>query len=265
MAARAYNAVFTAETLEPRTSAKGKPYLRARGVLQNSTGPVTRTVLVRGPGYDDVRARMRVGEPLGLRGFYERVRDGSGRGGQFFSAFGLANRRPSASRPPETSAETSGAGHSSDVDSTQAVPGTSSDAAFEGPSVPAGPVTSPRRKRRTPRARSTTATEPSERTILPDMERKPMPTIAELEARALEKMAVRQPKLIEEDDETSTEDAPIRRIEGHLREPYWRRQRHGPGRSLVKTVYIGGSAVNGGPRRMHDRDEHDVEAEAMLL
>lgn len=87
--------------------------------------------------------------------------------------------------------------------------------------------------------------------LLAPHERPAMPSVAELEARAMEQNA-RQPDLIDGGGHgprgETAQDAPLRTIGGHLREGYWRRQRHGPGRSLVKTVYIGRSAVNGGPK-----------------
>lgn len=248
MGQRAYNALFTAETVEPRTAKDGRPYLRARGTIENRDGAIVRTVLVQGSGYDAVAPHMRVGVPLALRGFYRRVEKDGRLGGQFFSAFGLtsAKRGPGI---PSSGARTSSSGVVRAPD-REAVVVDLAQARIDA-SRPSGRAPSVSRDAdRSPAfVEGDVLLTPLEQ--LPEDQRPPAPTVEELAAADANRPQQPSTMLI---DGVETEVGPDwtgtapRTLSGHEREGYWRRQHHGPRNSLVKVIWIGSSRVNGGSR-----------------
>jgi hypothetical protein len=273
MGDRAYTAVFTAESVEPRTAANGRPYLRARGVIANRRESIRRTVVVQGKGYDAIAPRMRVGEALGLRGFYKRVENPGRRpGGQFFAAFGLSERKAStAGMPSAPNAIDAGAKGALTI-VTDAVP--DETAAPIAKSIEAMPtsVASTRTRRPSPieAARETDEDAgygPVEASLdlqeadlvlleplrqLAEHERPAPPTLEELEAAQAASQQAPTTMLLDGVETAIGPDwmpsAP-RSVEGHDREGYWRRQRHGPKNSLVKIIWIAATRVKGGSRR----------------
>jgi hypothetical protein len=248
MGQRAYNALFTAETVEPRTAKDGKPYLRARGTIENRDGTVIRTVLVQGSGYDAVAPHMRVGIPLALRGFYRRVEKDGRQGGQFFSAFGLtsAKRGPGI---PSAGARTSSSGVVRAPD-REAVVVDLAKARIDA-SRPSGRTSIGHR-----RPAPLPAFEEGDLLLTPleqlsEDQRPPAPTVEELAAADAPRPQQPSTMLIDGVETEISEDwtgAAPRTISGHEREGYWRRQHHGPRNSLVKVIWIGSSRVNGGSR-----------------
>ena len=250
MGQRAYNALFTAETVEPRTAKDGRPYLRARGTIENRDGAVVRTVLVQGSGYEAVAPHMRVGVPLALRGFYRRVERDGRQGGQFFSAFGLtsAKRGPGI---PSAGARTASSGvvRAPDREAVVVDLARTRDETL--------------RAVRTPTVRIPTDTEVSplvetqeaELVLLTPLvqldehERPPAPTVEELEAARRSAPAEPTTMLldgVETEIGSDWKAAAPRTVEGHPREGYWRRQHHGPKNGLVKVIWINATYVKGG-------------------
>lgn len=262
---RAYNAVFTAETLEPRVAANGNPYLRARGTIANRERSIRRTVMVHGAGYGPVTSEMRIGVPLKLRGFYREVQTGGRRGGQFFSAIGLASAY-GAKRSDEKP-----------TDATEQAMPTHPDAP---PAETADAARVEAASRQPTEARTRTAantpltgldvdrevTEPDADTLslleeLRSSPRPAMPTLEELADRAgrAEQEAVLPDLALE-----PFPPAP-RTISGHVREGYHRRQRHGPQSSLVKIVWIDACVVKGGSRRKPATKAEDPNQASLLI
>jgi hypothetical protein len=274
MGDRAYNAVFTAESVEPRTAANGRPYLRARGVIANRRESIRRTVVVQGKGYDAIAPRMRVGEALGLRGFYKRVESPGRRpGGQFFAAFGLSERKASTGTTPSTPNATDAitAKIERTIEADAAVDETAAPIAESIEAMPTS-VASTRMQRPSPieAARETdedAGCGPVEAGLdlqeadfvlleplrqLAEHERPAPPTLEELEAAQAASQQAPTTMLLDGVETAIGPDwmpsAP-RSVEGHDREGYWRRQRHGPKNSLVKIIWIAATRVKGGSRR----------------
>jgi len=248
MGQRAYNALFTAQTVEPRTAKNGKPYLRARGTIANRDGTVTRTVLVQGPGYETVAAHMRIGEPLGLRGFYRRVEGGDRPGGQFFSAFGLTSAKSGPGVPHTSGARTTSEGvvRAPDREAVVVDIAHARDETVRTPSVriPIGCDAS-----------SVVETPEAELVLLTPLvqleehERPPAPTVEELENARRATLPEPTTMLldgVETEIGSDWKAAAPRTVEGHPREGYWRRQHHGPKNSLVKVIWINATYVKGG-------------------
>jgi hypothetical protein len=261
MGDRAYNALFTPQTLEPRTARNGKPYLRARGTIANRNGAVTRTVLVQGAGYDTVAARLRIGEPLDLRGFYRRVEGGARPGGQFFSAFGLTSSRTGPGGSAESTARTSSEGVVRAVEHEAVVV----DIARARDATPAETTSVRPPSVRLPSTRiiqdpaevdrgSDLQTDAEPVLLEPlrqlaEHERPAPPTIEELEAARIAALPAPTTMLLDGVETEIASDwtpAAPRSIEGHDREGYWRRQHHGPKNSLVKIIWIQATRVKGG-------------------
>jgi hypothetical protein len=262
---RAYNAVFTAETLEPRVAANGNPYLRARGTIANRERSIRRTVMVHGAGYGPVTSEMRIGVPLKLRGFYREVQAGGKRGGQFFSAIGLASDYAAKRSGPV------GAGASEHPMPTRAdAPAAETPDAARVGATPTHPTES--RIRSAPDGSFGNLTqelevpEPDAETLilleeLRSAPRPAMPTLEELADRAerTEHEAVLPDLALE-----PFPPAP-RTISGHVREGYHRRQRHGPQSSLVKIVWIDACVVKGGAKRRQTARAEDPNQASLLI
>lgn len=93
MTDRAFNAIFTPDVVRIQTDVRGRPYVRARGRIENSNRVIERTVIARGKGYDALAAVLEPGATVKIRGFYQRVHRTDGtEGGEFFSAFKLLQR-----------------------------------------------------------------------------------------------------------------------------------------------------------------------------
>lgn len=88
---QAFNAIFTPSSAIVMNDRHGRPYARARGLIEMADGRrIQRTVLAQGKGYERMGTAFVPGRPMKIRGFYKRVDLGKGRtGGEFFSAFQL--------------------------------------------------------------------------------------------------------------------------------------------------------------------------------
>jgi hypothetical protein len=262
---RAYNAVFTAETLEPRVAANGNPYLRARGTIANRERSIRRTVMVHGAGYGPVTSEMKIGVPLKLRGFYREVQAGGKRGGQFFSAIGLASAYGTKRSDPAKT-----------VAADEAMPARAHAAATDAPGV--AHVEAPSRHQAESLIRDVTdatpgnpaqgleSAEPDAETLslleeLRSAPRPAMPTLEELADRADRA----EHEAVLPDLELEPFPPAPRTISGHVREGYHRRQRHGPQSSLVKIVWIDACVVKGGAKRRQTARAEDPNQASLLI
>lgn len=88
---QAHNAIFTPADAVVIQDRLGRPYAKARGVMELKDGTrFERTVLAQGKGYERMGSAFLPGRPMKIRGFHRKVDLGGGRtGGAFFSAFKL--------------------------------------------------------------------------------------------------------------------------------------------------------------------------------